>query len=91
MAYLKENSKIKVFRENSYPKIRKTFFGSKWWVDLYMGLTYTQVNTLHNTLLNGAFTNSGCLTIIMMQHQAIYLLLTRCMQGYNFYGIKFCS
>lgn len=56
-----------------------------------MGLTYTQVNTLHNTLLNGAFTNSGCLTIIMMQHQAIYLLLTRCMQGYNFYGIKFCS
>lgn len=50
-----------------------------------MGLTYTQVNTLHNTLLNGAFTNSGCLTIIMMQHQAIYLLLTRCMQGYNIF------
>ena len=56
-----------------------------------MGSTYTWVNTVYNTLLNGAFNNSGCLTIIMMQHQAIYLLLTRCMQGNNFYGIKFRS
>ena len=38
--YLKENSKIKVFQENSYPEIRKTYF----WLR-NGGSTYTRLNT----------------------------------------------
>ena len=42
-----------VFQENSHPEIRKTYFlAPKWGVDLYMGLTYTQVNTVHVLALN---------------------------------------
>ena len=47
--YLKGNSKIKekFFKENSYTEIRKTYFlAPKLGVDLYMGSTYTRVNTV---------------------------------------------
>ena len=49
ITYLPENSKIKdkFFMENSNPEIRRTYFlAPKWGVDLYMGLTYTWVNTV---------------------------------------------
>ena len=48
IAYLKEKAKIKdVFQENSYRKIRKTFFlAPQGGVDLYTGSTYTRVNTV---------------------------------------------
>ena len=62
IAYLKENSEIKdVFQENSYRKIRKTFFlAPKWGVDLYTGSTYTPVNTVWVVkIVSKAVTNQG--------------------------------
>ena len=52
--YLKGNSKIKekFFKENSYTEIRKTYFlAPKLGVDLYMGSTYTRVNTVCTFIL----------------------------------------
>ena len=48
IAYQKENSKVKdkFFQENSYPEIRKSYFlAPKYRVDLFMGSTYTRLNT----------------------------------------------
>ena len=46
--YLKENSKVRDFSGEILPRNKKNiyFLALKWRVDLYMGSTYTRVNTL---------------------------------------------
>ena len=59
-----------LFKENSHPEIRKTYFlAPKWGVNLYTGLTYTRVNTVNPKIA----TSSPICSIWESPPQGMYL------------------